>query len=469
MVIATAAFWAVVAVLPRRSGRRPGVRSSRFPYRTAAGILGVAAIVVPLTLTVLGRGLVEVVWSFALLFGLGFACAQASRRAVAPQLDRPDHLDVDGTAVVLLRGFYDDRAMFTSSDRRRALRGLRRWIGYALLDEQDFLTAEAYLGPALQASVGPLVGLGDPADHLPSGDHMLRYYAADAQWRDVMADLLPRAQAVVVLAGATESLTFELLLVRALHLQTRMFLVLPPRQPATVRVRLPLRRSVEPPAWSSHTQFFRVLGYDLPHDDPEPGTVIGFDRFCRGVVLASGIETAASYAAAIKAGLGATDFPGMPPANVAELLERLTTENAAVGHLLESEPEVRRKQRLAVAIINRSTVVDEVLRIVQRYQDDVERYLSRPSRTTAAPTIRREWLGDVDGGSETVDAGAIRILVAAWLTGLLQVAPADATSAVPYRRPRGRSRIARQFINGVHRPRATPGRAPRRRGKRRHR
>jgi hypothetical protein len=216
-------------------------------------------------------------------------------------------------------------------------------------------------------------------------------------------------------------------------------------------------------------QFFRVLGYDLPHDDPGPGTVIGFDRFCRGVVLANGIETAASYATAIRAGLDAADFPGVPPTSVAELLERLTAESAAVGHLLESVPDVRRKQRLAVAVINRSTVVDEVLRVVQRYQDDVERFLSRPSHTTAVPTIRREWLGDVDGGSETVDAGAMRILVAAWLTGLLQVAPADATSSAPHRRPRGRSRIARQFINGVHRPPATPGRALGRRGKRRHR
>jgi hypothetical protein len=300
---------AIVALLPRRPERRPGVRRTRVPYTAVAWLLGLGAVALPVVQLAMHVQL-EL---FKLVAPLGTAAAASAtmaRRARAPQVARAADLAADGPTVLLLRGFTDDRRTFSVSDTRKGRRGVKRWLGIMFPDrDADFLSAERYLGPAVTELVGPLAGLGNPADYLPPEGTMRRYYAPDPDWQDEIERLVEQARAVlVVVSTATTSLAWELRHIRAVSAQTRTFLVRPPVGSVSAAARL--RRRTEDRvlgsstvAWPMLVDDLRELGYHLPPADPGPGTMLGFDDAGRAQVLISGATTAREYATALAARL----------------------------------------------------------------------------------------------------------------------------------------------------------------------
>jgi hypothetical protein len=451
-LFALAVSWGIVALLPQRPPRVPGVRRTRFPYTEVALTLFAASIVVPVILLFIGWNVLELPQVFFPLVGLAVLCGRYSRQARRRQVESAADLG-GGVAVLLLRGFYADHTTFSASDARRGRRGIRRWIRYVLPSDDDFLTAERYLGPAIRASVGPLVGLGDPRDHLPPDGPLIRYYASDAKWRQVMADLIPQARAVVVLVDWSESLMFELLLLRALRAQTRTYLVIPPqREP--VREWPFRRRHQQPPPWSTQVTFFKVFGYVLPTADPGPGTVIGFNESGNAVVLASAAETADTYAEAIAAALDGQSSPTvvLPTTNaklidIRDALERLIAEQAALEQLITENPEWAGSKLLYTAVNYRIDAVREVVRELRRRAFDRKgpRTTEKSTREAAHPAAaqpRPAQLPEPEMTQGDIDEDVVEILTAAWLT-TFQRYPRR-----PPRRPRkdhrrtGRARVA---------------------------
>lgn len=202
MLLSMALNGVVVWALPRRPARVAGVRRTRFPYSAAAAVLWVGAVASVGVMFAIGRG-DEAVQYFVPLGLLAGMCTALDARSRTQQAARSAELDVDGSTVLLLRGFRDERLTFSYSDARRSRRGARRWIGALFPDARaDALTAERYLGPAISDRIGPLVGLGNPVDYLPP-EGMLRLYAPDDEWQREVRRLVQQVRAIVVLAGTS--------------------------------------------------------------------------------------------------------------------------------------------------------------------------------------------------------------------------------------------------------------------------
>jgi hypothetical protein len=203
----------VVWLLPRRPERVAGPRRAAFPFAALRNLLllgGLAVLVSPLFI---GWNFGLAVQSASSLFLLSMLCEPMMRRQRTPQAEEPTDLDVVEGAVLLLRGFRDERALFAQTDARHQRRGIGRLVRAYFADNDDeFLTAERYLGPAIAETLGPLVGLGNPVDYLPPLEgSALRYYAPDPIWQVEMRRLMPRVRGFLVLAGRfTKSLAWEL-------------------------------------------------------------------------------------------------------------------------------------------------------------------------------------------------------------------------------------------------------------------
>lgn len=84
--------------------------------------------------------------------------------------------------------------------------------------------------PALQvllAHHGPLVAIGQPGEALPPLG-AAREYALGHEWRDRVEQLIADAQLIVVVAGATQGLVWELERVARLGATSKLMIVLPP-------------------------------------------------------------------------------------------------------------------------------------------------------------------------------------------------------------------------------------------------
>jgi hypothetical protein len=84
--------------------------------------------------------------------------------------------------------------------------------------------------PALQvllAHHGPLVAIGQPGEALPELG-AAREYALGDEWRDRVEQLIADAQLIVVIAGASQGLTWELERVARLGATSKLMIVLPP-------------------------------------------------------------------------------------------------------------------------------------------------------------------------------------------------------------------------------------------------
>jgi TM2 domain-containing membrane protein YozV len=102
--------------------------------------------------------------------------------------------------VVYIRSFKDDDKIILGSR-------LRRWYS-TVFGYLTAITMEQELA-IIMNRVGPVVAIGKPGELLPELG-AARLYASDDEWRAVITDLMKRASLVVVRAGATANLRWEI-------------------------------------------------------------------------------------------------------------------------------------------------------------------------------------------------------------------------------------------------------------------
>jgi hypothetical protein len=166
--------------------------------------------------------------------------------------------------------------------------GPRRWVA---LDE--------FLVRGAGQRLGQVVALGNPAEFVPQGG-ATRVYLSDATWTEELARLADRARIIVIEPGRTESMQWELQYIARQGLQTKLFILTPPRLRAVwSRALLPVLDRLNgwrPLTWPEFSAELGAVRLDLVPDDPGGGSVITFRQDGSSVVLACGLQTPTQYA-----------------------------------------------------------------------------------------------------------------------------------------------------------------------------
>jgi hypothetical protein len=167
---------------------------------------------------------------------------------------------------------------------------------------------EGYMQEAIEAVLGPLVALGNPADYMaPPG--AARDYAEDGDWHQRFLQLAVSAQAIVLSPGASGSLRWELDCLLRSSMATKLFVVLGPDTFETLPASqvyawaerfIGFPASWKPVNWEQFRQTMAELGYVLPSEPPMPPAVIAFDWRAHAVVLPGLFLTPREVVAAIK-------------------------------------------------------------------------------------------------------------------------------------------------------------------------
>ncbi len=187
---------------------------------------------IALSLAVLGAlyfGLVDRSWALPLLLLALVACFPAkmmlevgSRHGLA----RAQEILAADTrpAVIYLRSFADETAQ--SSDRRFVDR-LKFTIGYTLpgLDIPWRPAEQLALAKCLNL-IGPYVAIGRPGEPLPEFG-AARKYVGDHEWQGVVGGLIEHAAGIVLEAGRSDGLRWEIERVVLRAVPTKVLLVLP--------------------------------------------------------------------------------------------------------------------------------------------------------------------------------------------------------------------------------------------------
>jgi hypothetical protein len=141
------------------------------------------------------------------------------------KLSRPDAatlLKADERApIVLLRSFQDDEK---SVKRRSVLARLLFWGFGGRIRLEQAIAGEL-------SRFGPFVAIGEPGERLPDLG-AARAYFSDDEWQAAVQDWIGRARTIVIIAGVTHWVTWELRQVIASSKLDRLVLMLPPDTPA---------------------------------------------------------------------------------------------------------------------------------------------------------------------------------------------------------------------------------------------
>ena len=213
--------------------------------------LGVAIWVIPfLVLVVLWLGGVDLgSWPSAIglpLFAVALLVVTRGRRMRVAGAERM--LAADARApIVYLRPFGADRAQIAKRMSSRVRMSPR---------EGFEKTYEERLARTLR-TVGPFIAVGDPTERLPLLG-AARLYAADEEWRETVDELTARAGVVVLQAGESDGLAWEVRHVIELNAPERAILSLP----------LHAKRT-EPSRQDRYDAFRRRFGDDFPRPLPE--------------------------------------------------------------------------------------------------------------------------------------------------------------------------------------------------------
>jgi hypothetical protein len=200
---------------PARSPRaRPVVASA-----LCAGAIGLWALAVFLAVLVCWSPAKEPFETVIALFLLGFfgeawwAIGRRWRTPSAEFLARHD----GPRPILYLRSFLDDGSSLKAGKPWGLSHGVDSWRNDSV---------ERRLAKAL-GRVGPLVAVGRPGDTLPPLG-AARLYLGDEHWQAVVSDLLARCQFVVLHAGGTAGLQWEMDAVRLLLPPDRVVVFVPP-------------------------------------------------------------------------------------------------------------------------------------------------------------------------------------------------------------------------------------------------
>jgi hypothetical protein len=167
-------------------------------------------------------------------------------------------------------------------------------------------TFEQYLGPALSSSVGPLVALGNPTDHYrPEG--AARNYASDDEWQSEFLRLAQLAAAIVMEASVSDksTLLWELREIESRGWSHKLFVITRPLPMTRSRIAewafagLRWAKHIQRPTWRRFASYLSTAHLRIDNE-PDPGSVVGFDSNAHGVVLTVGAQTPEDFVVPIQ-------------------------------------------------------------------------------------------------------------------------------------------------------------------------
>jgi hypothetical protein len=278
----------VTLLLPRPvgySGQRP---TSHIPYSLIGVAAGTSGVVV---LSWTKGSFLGAMWGFAMIAVAG-SCFNLARRKKARSGEVALSTD-NRPPVLFLRSFRTDLIPAGS----RTL-GLSQY----LIFHPNYWRAQSggnvlTLGELLQADVethiGPFIALGDPNDYLP-GPGPAKVYRANENWRDAFAGIAKKSQAIIVVEGRTEGLTWELSYLRSSVPPEKIFFVTHPLGRRTSQY------------WEDTRNAAREADIELPASDPGPGAVLAFNRTWMTSQIVTGAKTGVEYVSGLRKHLSAT-------------------------------------------------------------------------------------------------------------------------------------------------------------------
>jgi hypothetical protein len=178
--------------------------------------------------------------------------------------------------VLYLREFAIERQAFgfgKSKDLARYLlpAGLPRAAAPSLWLPTGSVSCELFLSAAIERDLGPFIALGNPEDHTqPLG--AARSYPTDESWQRVFSDFSHRAQAIILLAGCSMQVSWELEYILSHGMANKLFVI--DAGGADARK-----------GWFSFRMRAQAIGYQLPEKSPAPGSMVGFDSNGCGAYL----------------------------------------------------------------------------------------------------------------------------------------------------------------------------------------
>ncbi len=249
----------------RRGGifRQPGIR--QFLIRPPLSALGAFGL---MFLTIAGEDLELALWA-----ALGTAVVAFIVTAI---LFWPGWLTLERQlprakgGVLFLRSFDGEVApterSLTSTAIDMVLLLIRLGISLALgrvsapVPRKSSAPLQAFLAPAAARHFGPLVVLNNR--RLRPAPQTLVIQTTEEQWHDSVEALLPTVACVIVVAGITSALNWELKTIRASIPPWRVFILTDPFNPVR---------------WRTIRAMFAAAALDLPESDPGSGSLLGFE------------------------------------------------------------------------------------------------------------------------------------------------------------------------------------------------
>ena len=205
--------------------------------------------------------------------------------------------DLDGY-ILYLRSFRsEDEGKFdpASSDGRSAA---------CLCDWRSPVPLDAFIASEALRWIGPVVGLGDPADRVPPTG-AVRVYLDHHDWQDELGRLADRSAAIVMTPSSTQALRWELRHIYEKQLWDKFFIIT-----SNTRMRYaddsPVGRFInfvrgeDVVSWSEFVEEVRLAGLDMPGSDPGAGAVIGFNGDGSSVLLLARLRSPTEVVATMR-------------------------------------------------------------------------------------------------------------------------------------------------------------------------
>lgn len=297
-VLANSGLYAWARLLPPKA-RVGGTRKVRFPYRWAGWLLIAAGVGQFVAFGIAsGWKLHTVSTSLKLLVWMalpgGTWALYLARRVRAPSAG--ELLEDDSRPPVLyLRAFTLEERDFVTLSVGQAAKYTSNFGARLGVGARTGATFEQFFGASIGQFIGPFVALGNPLDYAPP-EGAARTYERDENWKDRFQDLAWRSACILIQAGESRNLAWELEALRLQGLQEKMFVFTSPSMHSGRGYRLGQRvlawtlrlKGARPVDWCDFVDGLRLAGYEVDQMEPPPGSIVGFNQDGSLLLLAAG-------------------------------------------------------------------------------------------------------------------------------------------------------------------------------------
>jgi hypothetical protein len=302
-VLAYVVAFFVLHLLPGKVSRRGGVRKAKFPYSFVGHFIWIGWTIAVLYVWLFGWRDFTVWGTIEQFFKIGLnaclLCFWMAHRAKSLPAEKLQEDDIR-PPVFYLRSFDQEDQTFVD-------------VPYLQRDKYSFavntpgVTFEQYLSGNLRECIGPFVALGNPEDYLaPEGAN--RLYLDDPCWQKEFIKLCHKSACILMQAGASENLKWELQTILSYAFVTKFFILTPPKRRKGVYyafdrfMRGVINKGMgkRNATWSQFSRNLVGAGYHVDGTDPGPGTVLTFDTTGNVLLIRSNAVTPSDYVTAIQ-------------------------------------------------------------------------------------------------------------------------------------------------------------------------